>query len=376
MNEALTFDDVLIVPKFSDVESRKDVDLSFNAHGYPYMALPILSANMDSVTTQGMANTMLAHGAQACLHRFCSIEENVEMFKNSIYGSFDCKQEPFVSIGLGDKELDRARALFDAGARYFIIDVANGAQMSVVGQVKKLRHSLGDIPLIVVGNFASTEGVLDFMFHSGQLIDGLKIGIGPGSSCSTRVKTGCGYPQLSAILEISRALKSKNIEVPLIADGGLKTPGDCAKALAAGASMLMSGSFFAGTDESPGTEYYINSNGDAILPELFLARDKNDNLIRDEYSESFKRVKKYRGSASQESYEAQGKTGKHRTSEGESFLVPYKGSVKNILQDIEGGLRSAFTYVGAKNLKEFQEKAEFVRVTNAGYVEGTPYGKK
>ena len=162
-------------------------------------------------------------------------------------------------------------------------------------------------------------------------------------------------------MEIGEALHNTGIAV--IADGGIKTPGDIAKALAAGADLCMIGSMFAGTDESP-----------MLYPAL-------KNLSNSQYIEFIEKVKKdggvkYRGSASQESYDAQGKKGEHRTAEGESFLVPYKGPVKAILQDIEGGLRSAFSYVGAENLTEFQQFAEFVQVTSAGYVEGTPHGKK
>ena len=370
MKEALTFDDVLIVPKFSTVSSRKDVDLSFNGIGYPYIGLPIISANMDTITGPEMAKAMLLNGAQACLHRFCSIEDSVKMFREScLYATGEGTKAPFVSIGLGNNELDRARALFDAGAYSFVIDVANGASMDVVKQVKALHGTIGDNGAIIVGNFASVDGVLEFLLECGTFVDGLKIGIGPGSSCTTRIKTGIGYPQLSAIMEISNAIRETKI--PVIADGGLKTPGDCAKALAAGASMLMSGSFFAGTDETPGD--LVNSVGRKLE---FLS----DGMVQvDEWVSHPSNVrvfKKYRGSASKESYEAQGKDASWRTAEGESFLVPYKGPVKDVLADIEGGLRSAFSYVGAKTLKDFQEKAEFVRVTNAGYIEGTPHGKK
>ena len=360
MKEALTFNDVNIVPGFSYIESRKDVDLSSMG-----MALPIISANMDTITNSVLARAMLDNGAQACLHRFCTIEENVQTFLDSCSTKISDKTKPMVSIGLGDKELDRASALLHANAEIFVIDVANGAQFSVAKQALKLKEIIKNNGSIIVGNFASAKSVKDFLYYFNEL-EALKMGVGPGSSCSTRVKTGVGVPQFTAIQEIVNVLKNTGIKT--IADGGMKTSGDVAKALGIGADAVMSGSFFAGTDESPGEVIYIHKG--VQIPEGATLDPK---CYFDQIGP--KPFKKYRGSASKESYEAQGKVGKHRTSEGESFMVPYKGPVANVLQDIEGGLRSAFTYVGALNLKEFHDKVEFVRVTHAGHVEGTPHGK-
>lgn len=375
MKETLTFNDVLIVPKFSTVESRKDVNLSFNGPGYPYMELPVISANMDSVTGPEMARAMLAYGAQACLHRFYSIDENVKAFIDSKVGGTGGYRVPMVSIGLGVTELDRAKALYDAGAQTFIIDVAHGAQMAVVNQLKALREIVLGNGGIVVGNFASRKSVRDFLVQFNGNLEGIKVGVGPGSACSTRVKTGIGYPQFSAVSEICEELVYSGITV--IADGGLKTPGDCAKALGAGASLLMMGGMLAGTEESPGDKVWETNTG-YHGKEIVYPKKRNDDgiLVLDmNYEINLPCFKKYRGSASKESYDSQGKTGSHRTSEGESFYVPYKGSVKDVLQDIEGGLRSAFTYVGAYNLDEFHSNVEFIRITNAGYAEGLPHGK-
>ena len=152
MRELLTFDDVLIVPKFSTIDSRKEVDISSNPRGLPYVRLPVLSANMDSVTGPEMARAMIISGGNAVLHRFCSIEDNVEMFKNSVLAQTGLMQIPMVSIGLGGREFERAEALFSAGAHTFVIDVAHGAQMSVVNQVKALQGLYPDMS-IIVGNF-------------------------------------------------------------------------------------------------------------------------------------------------------------------------------------------------------------------------------
>lgn len=343
MKEALTFNDVNIVPAFSDIDSRSDVDLSSLG-----MKLPVIAANMDTVTNWIMARTMLDSGAQACLHRFGTIEQTLQMFSNSYSTKLSDRSRPMVSIGLGDMELERAQALFDAGAETFIIDVAHGAQQSVLNQARLLRQIINGNGTIVVGNFASGKSLEQF--KGNNLIEGVKVGIGPGAACTTRMKTGVGVPQFTAIQDVVEALKGTGIAI--IGDGGLKTPGDIAKALGAGAHAVMVGSMLAGTTETPGEVIYPEGPGPQCP------------------------VKIYRGSASLESYASQGKTGTYRTAEGESYTVPYKGSVVDILQDIEGGLRSAFTYVGARNLKEFHEKVEFVRVTHSGYVEGTPHGKK
>jgi len=362
MKEAFTFDDVLVIPKFSTVESRKDVDLSFNGSGFPYMSLPIISANMDTVTNATLAQHMVLNGAQACLPRFQSIEDNVKMFHESSLRETGLTRIPMVSIGLGDKELERAEALRDAGAVCFIIDLAHGASMGAVKQANKLRSILRENGTIVVGNFATGQSVLDFLEYTPYSVDGFKIGIGPSAVCTTRIKTGCGYPQLSAIMDVVAAIKKTGI--PVIADGGMSKPADVAKALGAGASMVMSGSFFAGTLESPGD--LVNHLG------MKLEFLKDGTIEVDEWvshPSNVKVFKKYRGSASKESYAVQGKDASWRTAEGESILVPYKGPVKDILQDIEGGLRSAFSYVGARNLKEFHKKCEFVRVSSNTVIE-------
>lgn len=344
MKELLTFDDVLIVPKYSEVESRSQVDLSTNIRELRFK-LPIISANMDTITGPNMAIAMQALGAQACLHRFGSIEDTVKDFQHSY-----CDKPvdgPMVSVGLGPVELKRARTLFAAGAHTFVIDVAHGAMKSVAEQVKALREELGAGANIVVGNFATGDSVAVFLQRVGTSIDAVKVGIGPGSACTTRIKTGVGYPQLSAVMDVVSVLRNTDIKV--IADGGMKKPGDIAKAIGAGAHMVMLGGMLAATNETP-------SLGEKCGP------DGNFKL--------------YRGSASLESYKDQGKEAKHRTTEGESFWVPAKGSVADVLQDIEGGLRSAMTYVGARNIKEFHRRCEFVRISPSTIAENGAHGKR
>jgi IMP dehydrogenase len=359
MKEMLTFDDVLIVPKFSKISSRKEVELFEEVLG-DRLYLPVISANMDTITGPRMCRELAAHGARGCLHRFCSIEDNVEMFKEAILFNNSDQWNPWVSIGLGMNELERAEALRDVGAHCFVIDVAHGAQAAVTSQVKVLRELIPSDHSIVVGNFATGDSVKDFLEYTGSDVNGIKVGIGPGSACTTRIKTGVGYPQLSAVMEIASTLKHTDIVV--IADGGMKTPGDIAKAIGAGAHLVMLGGMLSGTNETPGD--IIDVMGDVVSIKDASELSKIQ-LLR----------KKYRGSASKEAYESQGKDASWRTAEGESFYVNYKGPVKDILQDIEGGLRSAMTYVGASNIREFHGKVEFVRVSNATRRENGAHGK-
>jgi IMP dehydrogenase len=331
----LTFDDVLIKPQFSKISSRKDVSIS-SKMGALHLNIPVVSANMDTVTDIEMARAMHAQGAIGCLHRFWDIEKNAEAIKTLRSSGI----EVIGSIGLGDYEFERAMALIEAGANYLCIDVAHGAQLAVVDQFNKVLSNTKREVGIVIGNFATGESIKEFISLCKKEPMAFKVGIGGGSACLTRVQTGCGIPQLSAVIDCVKHNPNSNI----ISDGGKKTPGDIAKALAVGAKAVMLGSMLAGTDEAPGE--LINSN-----------------------------FKKYRGSASMESYEVQGKVAKWRTFEGDSFLVPYKGSVSKVLQNIEGGLRSAFTYVGASSLQEFQQKAEFVEISYSTQKENIAHGK-
>jgi IMP dehydrogenase len=351
MELSLSFDDVLITPKFSKISSRKDVDISTKLCSQKM--LPIISSNMDTITSSEMTHAMFNYpnlegpGARGCLHRFWSIEENLKAFKESA-------TQTWVSFGLGAVELERAEALKHAGAITFVLDVAHGASSEVVKQVNNFRDLVGYLPSLVVGNFATGKTIEDFKEAAGEKhdVDAYKIGIGGGSACTTRVVTGCGLPTLASLLSCSRA------NVNLIADGGMRTSGDIAKSLAVpNVKAVMLGGMLAGTEESSGLTTYKTENFDGIITTKAICKE-------------------YRGSASKESYATQEKLADWRTAEGESFLVPYKGSVKEILQQIDAGLRSSFSYVGANNLKEYQQLAEFVQITNNGVKESGAHGRK
>lgn len=373
MNIKLTFDDVLLRPQFSTIESRKDVSLEQNFLGIN-TTLPIISANMDTVTGFEMCQAMRKNGGIGALHRFNSGKDNVDEF-------LKCPKETFVSIGLGDSEFDRAMALAEVGARYFIIDVAHAASSATVNMYIKLRQNLPKTSKIIVGNFADKESIYKFCDELDDLLDclpdAIKVGIGGGSLCTTRIVTGSGYPTLASIMDC------KGLNIPIIADGGMRTSGDIAKALAAGASMVMLGGMLAGTEETPGESYF---NGYPCIS--YQEARKYIGAYQFPYDGSLiftatgsKAVtdkpnqKKYRGSASKESYEIQGKESNWRTPEGESTFISYKGPVSGILQQIEAGLRSALTYSGARDLIEFRNKAEFIQITSAGVIESGAHGK-
>ena len=332
MTDAITYDDVLLVPSYNHWESRKVVDTSIkDKSGKLQLDLPVMTANMDSVTETAMANFIGDKGGIGVLHRFVAIEENIRIFKA-------CDHRTFVSIGCSDEDLERAEALRDAGASLFCIDVAHAHARYVGKTLKKIRDMLGREACIMAGNVATYAGA-DYL--ASLSADIVKVGIGGGSVCTTRIKTGFGVPNLTAIKNCARVDRS------VVADGGIRTPGDIVKALAFGADFVMIGSMLAGTRPTPG--------------EVILRRDPQGN----EY-----KVKQYRGMASSEAQDDfHGGMTEWKTAEGISLDVPYREDEERILADIIGGLRSGLTYGGAATIRELQRKLDFIRITPAGRVE-------
>lgn len=356
---ASTFDDILILPKFSKVGSRKDITLATDLGNGLSLDLPVISSNMASITGAEMVAAMAANGGLGILHRFCSIDENVkelvkakrQTFRALGFGEDDegpasdpafLNKRIGVSVGISDTEKERAEALIGA-SNIVCVDVAHGAQQAVVDMVTWLREKYGDSIFLIVGNFATGQSIADFKqaCKDGKKPDIYKVGVGPGSVCTTRLKTGVGVPQISAIGDCARI-------APIIADGGIRFPGDIAKALAQGAKAVMLGGMLAATDETPGDIHVYKTL---------------DGKILDQY-----KTKVYEGSA------LGGYGNGWKTSEGAKTHIACKGPVGPILKDIEGGLRSSFSYVGALNLKEFQSKAELVLVSSASITENGPHG--
>jgi IMP dehydrogenase len=332
MTDAITYDDILLVPSYNHWESRRVVDVSISdKSGKLQLGLPVMTANMDSVTGAVMANYIAAKGGIGVLHRFVSIEDNVRMFEA-------CEHPAFVSIGCAEQDLERAAALRDAGAELFCIDVAHAHARYVGKTLKTIRDMLGKEACIMAGNVATYAGA-DYL--ASLSADIVKVGIGGGSVCTTRIKTGFGVPNLTAIKNCARVDRS------VVADGGIRTPGDIVKALAFGADFVMIGSMLAGTRPTPGKV-----------------------VVRRDAAGQETKVKLYRGMASSEAQDDfHGGMTEWKTAEGISLDVPFREDEDEILADIVGGLRSGLTYGGAATIRELQRKLDYIRITPAGRIE-------
>ncbi len=324
--EKFTFDDVLLVPRRSSIKSRKDVDTSVHHNVLGAFSHPFIPANMDTVSGETMVVEVVKNGGLGMLHRFMTVKESEKHVRKFLeIGLLNTKFA--ISVGISEEEFERLKACYEAGAKVFCVDVAHGHSDYVIDFIKKSKDMFPDI-VIIAGNVVTPEGVYDLATAGASLA---KVSIGCGSICATRGKTGIGYPQLSAIIECS------NGSIPIIADGGMRSASDVVKALAAGADFVMSGRMFAGCDETPGS--VISKDGQL--------------------------VKEYRGMASKEANESFfGYMPEWKTAEGISSYVPIKGSMKRVLNDYLGGLRSGMTYCDARTLKELKEKATFVKVSN------------
>lgn len=353
----LDFDDVLLVPKRSIVKSRKDVDLIKTYkfyHSYKcWKGLPIISANMDTTGTFNMAKSLLKHNALTCLHKYYTVEDLIKFYTEDSEDRSSRLAKAWVSIGMSEEDLEKLILISgDTGIEPNIcIDIANGYTEKFVEFCSRVRDNF-ESSIIMAGNVVTPEMVQELIIHGG--VDIVKVGIGPGSACTTRLKTGVGYPQLSAIMECASAahgLKSGDKRHGLIcADGGCREPGDIVKAFAAGADFVMLGGMFAGADECEGNwEYYDNGFSNP------WCQIRKKNLL-------------FYGMSSKEAQEKHGEGLKdYRSSEGRVKKVPYKGPVSDILNDICGGLRSACTYCGATNLKDLPKTAQFIRVNRVHY---------
>lgn len=328
---AITFDDVLLIPAYNHHESRRVVNIGMTDRlAKLTLELPVMSSNMDTITESGMANFMRSKGGIGVLHRFLSVEDNIKEFKK-------CQGSVFVSVGCTQAELERAEALRDAGAMYFCVDVAHAHAKYVGKTLKNLRKMLTD-RCIMAGNVATYAGA-DYLASCGA--DIIKAGIGGGSVCSTRIKTGFGVPMLTCIQDCARTDRS------IVADGGIRTSGDIVKALAFGADFVMIGGMLAGTAPTPGQ---------------VLTKDNGN------------KVKQYRGMASKEAQEDfLGQMQEWKTAEGVATEVAYREDQEAIIADIIGGLRSGLTYAGSDSISELQRKLNYIEVTPAGRIESLPH---
>lgn len=331
----LTFDDVLLVPGYNGIQSRKNVTTAVNVSGLEF-DIPLISSNMDTITGLSMANAMTEFGGMAILHRFLTVDENVKLFQQLKH-----PKRTGISIGLSVNEMERAEALVAVGAQIICVDVAHGHSKEVNRTIRTLREKFHDNIVIIAGNVATYAGA-DYLAAAGA--DMIKVGIGSGSVCTTRIKTGFGVPQLSALQDC------RKVDRVIIADGGVRFPSDAVKALAAGADFVMLGGMLAGTDETPGETIEKKVGGKTV------------------------NVKRFRGMASREAQEDfMGGMAEWKTAEGVAVEVPCRGPMKAVIQDLMGGIRSGMTYCGAATLRDLQRKAQFMEITPAARIEGSPH---
>ena len=399
MKKYLTYDDVNIVPKYSELESRDKVKLNTQFTKNTELTIPIVSSPMDTVTEEDMAIEMMEWGGVGVIHRFNTIEEQSKMMK-SLHREWDSwfdigtnirgddeertidkewqewwdgysrsnpptkedwkdlkdrffwadsmirdekawKKKPLcAAIGVTGDYLERAKELVLNGCNVILIDVAHGHHKFVGEAIEEIKSKISNTE-VIAGSIATGDGA-KFLCEKGA--DAIRVGVGNGSLCETRIRTGVGIPQVSALIDCVTVADS--YDVPIIADGGIRNVGDVCKGLGCGADTIMVGSLLSGTKESPGS---IEKKGQWPNEQLF---------------------KKYRGSASLDS---KSDRGEDKNVEGNHKVIPYKGKVKRIINDIRDGISSSCSYVGASNLEEYRSLVELVEVTRAGQVEAQPH---
>lgn len=354
--DALTFDDVLLVPQYSEITPDM-ADVSTKLTNTFKMNVPFLSAAMDTVSEHKLVTALALAGGLGVIHKNMSIADQakeVEMVKNYEFDNeknkrvlIDKKGRLCVgaAIGVTADMMDRVHALMDAGVDVFVLDSAHGDSKNIINAIKNLRLEYPSMELIA-GNVATYEGALDLMKAGASAV---KVGMGPGSICTTRIIAGIGVPQLQAVMDCARA--SKEMNIPIIADGGIKYSGDVVKALAAGANTVMLGGLFATCEEAPGDIY--ESNG--------------------------KKYRTYRGMGSIEAM-AKGSTDRyfqtgHKkfVAEGVQGIVEVKTTVEELVFQLIGGLKAGMGYCGSKDIPTLQEKGTFIKITNNALLESHPH---
>ena len=339
IKESLTFDDVLLLPQYSSIVPA-NTNISASLSKTINLKIPFISSAMDTVTESKMAIAIAKEGGIGVIHRNLDIKRQcneVKKVKKNLL-------KVGAAIGTSQKELLRAKNLIDVGADLIVIDTAHGHSKNVITMLNKLKKFSSKIT-ICVGNIATGEAA-KLLYNSGA--DILKVGIGPGSICTTRMVAGIGVPQITALLNVKKAMNKKKIKI--ISDGGIKFSGDIIKAIAAGADAIMMGSIFAGTEESPGKKFKFKN----------------------------KLYKLYRGmgsigamsSGSSERYFQKNHKDKSKfVPEGVESRVLYKGKVAKIIYQLQGGLRSSMGYIGAQKLQDVSKKSKFIKITKAGFYE-------
>ncbi len=339
MQKGLSYDDVLIKPQKTSVTSLSDVDTSTQIAGKE-LSLPVVSAAMDTVTETEMAVELARQGGLGCIHRFLTPSqqaEQVEKVKEAEVenrrAATDENGDLLVSGAVGLDDRQRAEKLISAGVDFIVLDIAHGHHESLLEDIRFYSEETS-VP-VIAGNVGTAEGAKDFE-EAGA--DAVKVGIGPGSACTTREMTGAGVPQFTAVKNCSEAA-----DVPVIADGGIRKPGDLAKAVAAGAAAGQIGGMFAGTDEAPGEMMEIEGEKYKIFRGMASREAAEERVKREERDEKYS----------------------DRVPEGVETKVEYKGELERITSNLRGGLRSSISYCGADNIPEAQDNSEFIQISES-----------
>ncbi len=339
IKEALTFDDVLLLPQYSSIvpaNTNLNVSLSKNIN----LKLPFLSSAMDTVTESKMAIAMAKNGGIGIIHRNLEIKKQC----NEIKKVKKMRLKVGAAIGTSQNELVRAKNLIDCGTDMIVIDTAHGHSTNVIkilNKVKKLNKNI----TVCVGNIATGDAA-KLLYNSGA--DILKVGIGPGSICTTRMVAGIGVPQITALLNVKKAVNKKKIKI--ISDGGIKFSGDIIKAIAAGADAIMMGSIFAGTEESPGKVFKLKNKLYKFYRGMGSIGAMSSGSSERYFQKNYKDKSKF-------------------VPEGVESRVLFKGKVSKIIYQLQGGLRSSMGYIGAQKIKEISNRSKFIKITKAGFYE-------
>lgn len=364
LSVGITFDDVLLKPGFSNFD-RSAISLRTNLTKRIALDIPFISAPMDTVTESALAIRLGELGGLGIIHRNLTVAQQAE----EVSKVKKKKVRVAAAIGVSAGYEDRVKALIAAGADLICLDSAHGytkALIQVLRSIKKRRPRLD----IMAGNIATYEGAKALI---GAGADCLRVGMGPGAICTTRIVSGMGVPQITALLDVSRA--AKKTKTPVIADGGIKYSGDMTKALAAGASYCMMGSFFASCEEAPGKLFHLT-------PDRIPSRFKS--IIGSKPKQTYV-FKSYRGMGSvgamkdgakiksEDEFHGKNYSDKVLIAEGVEGMVPVKGSVKNVLDQAIGGVKSGMYYVGVRTIAELQRKAQFLQITQASLTESHPH---
>ena len=335
MKSTICFDDVLLEPQYSEICSRSEISLSNSLKNIGELEFPVISAPMDTITEEEMARGMFSFGGVGIIHRYNSIAEQAKMVKNACFN----EQHNVVgaAIGVNNDFIDRANECVKAGAKIICVDVAHGHHSNVRHALTVLRNTFGTSVHIMAGNVATLEAFNDLADWGA---DSIRVGIGGGSICSTRIQTGHGVPTLQSVIDCAVSDRGAS----LIADGGIKNSGDIVKALAAGADFVMLGSMLAGTDETPG--------------DVIRGADGRPKKV-------------YRGMASKEAQRDW--RGRVSSIEGVAHIIPCKGPVEDTLHEIATGIRSGLSYSGALSILDLQSKSTFIKQTSQSTFESSTH---